>query len=101
MSCDGGVDAVGQLVLVDELCVIEVRVVRGEEEDAGGEKLSIDTMFLYRVGMTRLPSLEYGCLPSTSRLRVGHGPDRRVSGASWAGGGEHWLCIEEPLVTQE
>jgi hypothetical protein len=40
-------------------------------------------------------------VPSTSPLRVGHGLDRRVSGASWAGGEERWLYIEELLVRQE
>jgi hypothetical protein len=47
MSCDGCVDAVGQLVVADELCVIEVRVVCCEEEDTGGEELGVDTFFLF------------------------------------------------------
>ena len=41
------------------------------------------------------------CVPSTSPLRVGHGLNRRVSGASWVGGEGRWLYTEEPPVMRQ
>ena len=46
MACYSCVDAVCELVLTYQLCVVEVCVVGHEEEDTGGEELIVDAVAL-------------------------------------------------------
>ena len=49
MACYCCVDAVCELVLAYELCVVEICIVGHEEEDAGGEEFIVDVVTLWQL----------------------------------------------------
>jgi hypothetical protein len=78
------------VVVAHELCVIEFRVVCGEEDDAGKEELVVDTFALGNDQYT-VARIGREHLLSAFLLRGFHVLGQLISGASLAVAALHWL----------
>lgn len=48
MACYSAVDVVCEVIIANEDCVVEVRIIGHQEEDARGEEFVVDAVALYK-----------------------------------------------------